>query len=363
MKFTYNEKELEIKRYPATTNRSLQPWAAADELMLTILAETSPEDKSIALLNDRFGFLATLLAESKPISVVGYKSQEKSLKMNLSKNDYEIDPKTRFSPLEKLPTVDIGLIKIPKSVDLFRLNLHQIHNSLSKNGVVLCGFMTRYFTPQLLEIAGEYFDVVEQSKAWKKARVLTLKGKKEAPETEFTNSLSFKEMEFKQYFGVFSSNNIDFATQYFIEQIKVNDNEKVVLDLACGNGVIAKSVLTNNTDIEIHLLDDSVLAIESAKLNLSQPNVHFHLQDTLEYFEDESVDLALSNPPFHFDHETNIEIALDLFKETHRCLTADGRFLMVASKHLNFKTHLDKIFTVCKIIAENEKFVVYECLK
>ncbi len=363
MKFTYNEKELDIKRYPATTNRSLQPWSAADELMLTLLKEVSPAGKSIALVNDRFGFLATTLAENKPISVVGYKSQEKSLKMNLSKNDLEIDPKIRFSPLEKLPSIDIGLIRAPKSLDLFRLNLNQIHSSLSKDGVVLCGFMTKYFTPQLLEIAGEYFEEIDQSKAWKKARVLTLKGKKEVPKTDFTNTLSFNEMEFKQYFGVFSANNIDFATQYFIEQIKLNDNEKVVLDLACGNGVIGKSALSKNPDIELHLLDDSVLAIESAKLNLNQPNVHFHLHDTLEYFEDESIDLALSNPPFHFDHETNIEISLELFKEVQRCLTSEGRFLMVASKHLNFKTHLDKIFTLCKIIAENEKFVVYECLK
>ena len=364
MKFTYNEREFDIKRYPATTNRSLQPWNAADELMLTQLEEHGYTDKKIALVNDRFGFLATSLDHAFPLSIVEYKSQEKSLKMNLSKNGLEIDPIFRFTPLDTLPGLDIGLIKIPKSLDLFRLNLHQLHFSLVEDGVIFCGFMTRYFTPQLLEIANEYFEVVEQSKAWKKARVLILKGKKEVAENDFINTLTFNESELKQYYGVFSSNNIDYATHYFIEQLSILPNEQVVLDLASGNGVIAHSILEKHELSEVHLHDDSFLAIESSKLNLSdRPNVHFHHQDTLEEFKDDYFDLIVSNPPFHFEYETNIEVAIELFKGANRCLKLDGRFLMVASKHLNFKTHLDKLFTVCKIIAENDKFVIYECQK
>ena len=72
-------------------------------------------------------------------------------------------------------------------------------------------------------------------------------------------------------------------------------------------------------------------------------------------------DLVVSNPPSHFEYETNIEIAITLFKEVARCLKPDGRFVIVASKHLNFKTHLERIFERCKISAENNKFIIYEC--
>jgi 16S rRNA G1207 methylase RsmC len=54
---------------------------------------------------------------------------------------------------------------------------------------------------------------------------------------------------------------------------------------------------------------------------------------------------------------------LGLFKEVKRCLKTGGRFQLVASQHLNFKTHLVKLFKEVNITAENDKFVIYECIK
>ncbi|MGB1284834.1 MAG: methyltransferase, partial [Polaribacter sp.] len=71
----------------------------------------------------------------------------------------------------------------------------------------------------------------------------------------------------------------------------------------------------------------------------------------------------VSNPPFHFEHENNIEVALNLFSEVQNCLKLGGRFVLVANKHLNYKTHLDKLFCKTEVLAENKKFVIYECLK
>ena len=72
--------------------------------------------------------------------------------------------------------------------------------------------------------------------------------------------------------------------------------------------------------------------------------------------------LIISNPPFHFEHETNIEVALDLFKEVKRCLKKGGSFQLVTSNHLNSKTHLHKLFHKVNIVVQNEKFVVYHCV-
>ena len=69
-----------------------------------------------------------------------------------------------------------------------------------------------------------------------------------------------------------------------------------------------------------------------------------YTNDSMELFKDDYFDLVISNPPFHFEHETNIEVAIRLFHDVKRCLKSEGRFELVASQHLNFKTHLIKIF-------------------
>ena len=78
---------------------------------------------------------------------------------------------------------------------------------------------------------------------------------------------------------------------------------------------------------------------------------------------DRYFDLVVSNPPFHFENETNIEVSIKLFQEVGRCLKEDGKFQLVASRHLNFNTHLIKIFADVYVIAEDEKFEIYECLQ
>ena len=57
------------------------------------------------------------------------------------------------------------------------------------------------------------------------------------------------------------------------------------------------------------------------------------------------------------------EVSLNLFKQVWKILKPRGRFQLVGNKHLNYKTHLEKIFPHVESIAENDKFVVYSCVK
>jgi 23S rRNA (guanine1835-N2)-methyltransferase len=362
MKYTYNDRDFDIKRYPSTTNRSLQPWNAADELILEYISDLSDEHESSVLINDRFGFLATTLFKLQPLSVVKHKSHQKAIERNYVSNSLVLKSRTIKTPFGSLPDTDLGVIKIPKSMEAFEFYLQLLHKSLRENGVIVCGFMTKYFTPQLLEISSKYFEEVEQSKAKKKARLLILKNKKEIEQQAVTIDIQFSDKVYKQYPGVFSSDHIDYATQFLLEHLSVKESENNILDLASGNGVIADNILSQQPNAEVHLVDDSFLAVESSKMNVNE-GAHFHWKDSMEDFDDGSLDLVVSNPPFHFEHETNIEVTISLFTQVQRCLKSSGRFVLVANKHLNYKTHLDKLFKTCSITAENDKFEIYECLK
>ncbi|MFK8005410.1 MAG: methyltransferase [Saprospiraceae bacterium] len=357
-----NKNKYSITRYPKTRNQSLQAWSAADEYLLTEFDVLNLEKPTIAIFNDRFGFLTCHLHQLSPTIILNYKSQEKAIFQNLESNDLKFSELSFISPLESLPEqLDVAILKIPKSMDLFKMQLFQISKSLDSNSIVLASFMTKYFSPQMLSIANDFFEEVDQSKAWKKSRVLILKNKKPFKDISILHSLEFQGLNYKQYFGVFSAKNIDYASQFFIQHFRLKESDQRVLDLASGNGVLSKAIQLQNLSCEIHLMDDSFLAIESSKLNLNAENVSFHFSDSMEIFEDDYFDLVISNPPFHFEHETNIEVAIRLFSEVKRCLKNGGRFELVASQHLNFKTHLIKIFKEVNVISENNKFSIYEC--
>lgn len=351
-----------IKRYPKTTNRSLLPWSKGDEFIVWFLKNNQLEQKVIAIYNDSFGYLASHLLTAKTEIRISKKSQEKAIQKNLDANDLIFEDRqfinvTSPSDLK----AEVVVLKVPKSLDLFELYLSQIAGSVDDNAVVVCSFMTKYFTKKMIELAEFYFEDVKQSKAWKKSRLIVLSKPKAIKKQPLMHEINSDFGVFKQYFGVFSAGHIDYATQFLIGHIKVPEGAERILDLASGNGVLAKVIQDKNPDLEIHLMDDSSLAIESSKLNITGNTVHFHLNNALTHFESDSLDYIVSNPPFHVDHEIDISLPLELFKQAARCLKKKGVFQLVFNNHLNYATHLNKLFKDVKVVNQNDKFTILNC--
>ncbi len=361
-------KEVKIQRFPVSSNRSLKAFSAADEYILELASDHLNPSSRIVILNDRFGYLSLRLRTYDPIIITHFKSQEDAIVRNYALNEFEIDIND-FKHLlnDKKDTADLILMKIPKAIDLFHLFLIEAHKLCKSDSIVFCGFMTRHFTKQMIEVANLYFDKVEQSLAKKKSRVLMLSSPKMREiQIEPINTISFlnhrnEALSFTQYFGVFSAKHIDYATQFLLQHLHVDSSVNRVLDLACGNGVIAHEVRAQSKEAEIHLLDDSYLAIESSKLNLTEGQNRFHYNYNLDHFESQYFDLVVCNPPFHFEHENTIEIALNLFEGVARILEEDGTFTLVSNLHLNYRIHLLKFFDHVDQLNQNSKFEILIC--
>ncbi len=351
-----------IKRYPKTTNRSLLPWSKGDEFTVWFLKNNQLVDKSISIYNDSFGYLSSHLLTSKTEIRISKKSQEKAIQTNLDANDLIFEDK-QFLNLNSTNDLnpEVVVLKVPKSLDLFEFYLSKINKSTDQNSVVICSFMTKYFTKKMIELAEVYFEDVKQTKAWKKSRLIVLSKPNKIEEKSLINEIKSDFGIFKQYYGVFSAVHIDYATQFLIQNISIPIGAECILDLASGNGVLAKVIQEKNPNLGIHLMDDSFLAVESSKLNISGENVHFHLNNELNHFESDSLDYIISNPPFHVDHEIDISLPLELFKQAARCLKKKGVFQLVFNNHLNYTTHLNKLFKDVKVTAENDKFTVLSC--
>ena len=358
-----------IQRYDLSEDKSLKPWSAADEYLLQSFTSTEKKVTGPALYNDRFGFLSCSLHSYNPTIIMTHKSQEKAITRNLKENILE--PLNFSNPLSPLKNkIDVALIKIPKSLGLFQLFLEHITNNSSDNITVICSFMTRYFNSNLLKIAAEYFDGVEQSRAIKKARLMILTKKKAAVNKAFREkvitSLMYNKQTYQQYLGVFSGEHIDYATQFFLKHIEVKPTDKRILDLASGNGIIGNEIHKKFPEAQIDLMDDSLLAVASAKLNVKEvqgESIHHHTNNELSIFESNTFDLIVTNPPFHFEYEINMSVPLELFNESIRCLKKGGNLQIVANKILDYKRHLSAWFSSVQIIAEDKKFIIYQCFK
>jgi 23S rRNA (guanine1835-N2)-methyltransferase len=353
---------LNIKRYDLSDDKSLKASSAADELILKSYTELNSIDKPLAIYNDRFGYLRCHLNHLNPTSIFTNKSQLNSIESNCNSNRLVFN--NCSDPLTSLENkIDLAVLRMPKSLALFELYLQHISKNSTPRVQVIVGYMTKYFSPKMIEIAEKYFSTVEQSRAVKKARVATLSGKRMLEKAEMIDFLAYNNRTYRQYWGVFSAKHIDYATQYFLKHIKTTPKDLHILDLASGNGVIANELLKILPNSTFHLIDDSFLAVESAKLNVAGENVHHYFENNLSTFTDHAFDLIVSNPPFHFEHEINIQIPIQLFKECYRCLKPGGNLQMVANNHLNYSSQLKKIFPTVETVAQNESFVVIRCQK
>ncbi len=362
MKFTWGGRAYDFRRYPATSNKSLQPLSAADELLLEAAAEDPA--RTVTIQHDRFGVLACCLHERELRFVTTFASQEKALNRNWKANGIDAPLPATCDVLATPPPSELVLTRLPKSLELMDVYLAQVtQTGATPPDRMAIGFMTRHFSPRLLEIAGKYAENVEQSKARKKARTLHLSGWKTTAAAPPIGEVKHGQHELRHHAGVFSSGRIDPATRFLLEELRVWPHELRLLDLACGNGIIGLELLRRQPTALLIATDDFSPAAASARLNFPAWQTTVLWQDDLAGIHADSIHLAACNPPFHFEYETNIEVSIGLFRETARVLRSGGRFVLVANRHLNYATHLERIFPQVKTLKEQGKFVIYECRK
>ncbi|NOQ70633.1 MAG: methyltransferase [Crocinitomix sp.] len=354
-------KVLKLKRIPATDHPSLRAWNAADELMVD---EMPTKEKTLGIYNDGFGYISCQLANQNPIIITDLKSQEVAIKTNATANQIELDATHFFLLKDELPKqLGIAYLKIPKSLALFETYLQHIHANLLDDGKVICGFMTKYFNKNWLATAGKYFENVEQSKAKKKARLIILSGKKEVTPSNNIESFEYEHFNLEQHKGIFSAGKVDKATNYLLQNLKVPENHALVLDMACGNGIIGKWILDKTEVDEMHFLDDSNLALESAKLNVTDKKAQFHHNYELNHFEENSLDWVITNPPFHFENTIDISIPIKLCRAAKLRLKPGGVLTIVANSNVGYEAFLKSHFTKIEIQESNHQFKIYNCIK
>ncbi len=165
--------------------------------------------------------------------------------------------------------------------------------------------------------------------------------------------------------NVFSSDSLDIGARLLLDNIPQDSKYTDIIDLGCGNGVIGLKAAQLNPHANVTCVDESYMAVASceanAKLNLGTPEqLTATVTNCLDDVQHNSADLILCNPPFHQQAAITDHIAWQMFCDSKQVLRAKGQLIVIGNRHLGYDEKLRRLFGNVSVIAQNNKFVVYQ---
>ena len=376
---TLFERSLQLVRYPEHLQHpSWQAWDAADEYIIEYLQQ-HPElnqAKGLRIYNDDFGALTCWFAEQRPTWISDSYVALRSCQTNLAGNKIDAAQINFCTSLDKITSpTELVLLKIPKTTALLEQQLIDLQDSVGPNTLIIAGAKANAIQKSTLALFEKYLGVTTTSLAKKKARLIfcqpsgTLKHQSPYPTHWFSDNPKF---DLSNHANVFSRQQLDIGARFMLQHLP-KANDKTVIDLGCGNGVLGLSILTKYPDAKVIFVDESYMAVASAKENV-QANLpdaisrcEFLVSNCLDEFiqqaEQKTVDIVLCNPPFHQQNTITDHIALQMFSDAKKALVNGGVLIVVGNRHLDYPLKLKRMFRSVSATANNQKFSIFTALK
>ncbi len=381
--------DFNLKRIP-DKDKNLLAWNAADKYLLKYLfslqeAGTIDLHKAkILILNDTFGALSVPLSQFSCDSYSDSFVSQEAIKKNSIYGTATLDNINLLKSTEALSShYDIVLFKEVKNQSFLQDEMRKVAQHLKPDALVIGTFMAKNLQHNSIKILNKSIGDTQASLAWKKARLVFVQPKQlNTPKFEPTqvSSYSLEVTDEKIYSlpNVFSKNKLDLGTRLFLQHLpqpleasekNIENNYKSIIDLGCGNGVLALKMAQRYPDATLSCVDESYMALASAKMTLEanlsveHRDIHYVEANVLSGFSENSTDLIVCNPPFHQQLVVSDSVAWQMLQQSKKVLTKGGELWLVGNRHLDYHLKLQKIFGNYKLIANNNKFVILKAFK
>ncbi len=362
-----------LRRIPHRKKEVLRAWDAADILLLDRLASHKVDlSKGVFILNDTFAALSVSLHSFNPVNCSDSWISHQALRENLNFNGLH---DAHFQTMDSLhvpkTTLSVVLVKVPKSMAFFEYQLLRLKPFLDESTVFMVAGMVKYLPRKVWSLLESIVGVTKTSLAVKKAKVIEVGIRldivlKENP-YPLLWPLENTSFTLLNHANVFAREHLDLGTRFFLNNLPETIGKKKIIDLACGNGVIGLMLAAKNTQCEVLFIDESYMAIASARENMrqldGQERFGFHCGDGLSKVKKQSADMIVCNPPFHQHHANAETMALTMFAQASRVLNKDGELWIVGNRHLAYHAKLATWFLDVVLVAANKSFVVLKATR
>jgi 16S rRNA (guanine1207-N2)-methyltransferase/23S rRNA (guanine1835-N2)-methyltransferase len=379
---TLFDRNLQLVRYPQDLQHpSWQAWDAADEYLIEYVEQhfQDLQSHSISIYNDDFGALACWFADTKPLWVSDSYVAKQSCLINLQQNELPTESVTFYDSVTSVDTpADLVLLKIPKTTALLEQQLIDLQARVTPSTTVIAAGKATLIQKSTLALFEKYLGSTTTSLARKKARLIFCQPtgcKSHAspyPTIWFTDKHRF---EISNLANVFARQQLDIGARFMLEHLSklANMDNKTVIDLGCGNGVLGLHILNQNKKTQVVFVDESYMAVASAKQNVlanlpeKESGSEFIVNNCLDDFTEKSkfseVDIVLCNPPFHQQNAITDHIAWQMFKDAKSVLKKGGQLFVVGNRHLDYPNKLKRLFGSATTVTTNQKFSILSVTK
>ncbi|MFY9180464.1 MAG: class I SAM-dependent methyltransferase [Venatoribacter sp.] len=346
--------QLQLECWPSVPEHIARAWDSADELLLSAYQK----DKTTLLLNDRYGALLCAIPSAHvwADSAMAMASSQRNLARNQLTATGEF-----FLQEEQIPnSITQVLIKVPKQFELLQFWLAALQQRLPSHTQYHLAGMVKHWPVSWLNWLEQHGQDYQQSLISKKARRVTFTLAKAPPAPKNWLGYSYQGVQFEALPGVFSRDKLDIGSRVLLSQpLQLTGS---LCDLGCGNGLLGISLAKRHALTEVHLTDDSFLALRSAQKNAQAAgvNAQFYHANSLDALT-KPVDWIVCNPPFHDGHKELTQIAQTMFEQSASKLNKNGKLLVIANRHLPYLPMLRRLFKQVDSIGEDKKFSLYLC--
>jgi len=162
--------------------------------------------------------------------------------------------------------------------------------------------------------------------------------------------------------GVFSEDGIDPGSALLAETLPAKLGPRVA-DLGAGWGFLASAVLERAGVERVDLIEAEALALDCARINVTDPRARFHWADAMTHVPATAYDTVVTNPPFHTGRAAEPGLGRAFIVAAAGMLAPSGTLWLVANRHLPYEAALKERFVSVEEAAGTAAFKVFRATR
>ncbi len=268
---------------------------------------------------------------------------------------------------------DLVLWRLPQSLSAVEDYAEYLAGLLTPSARIVAGGRTKHMAVSFNAALARQFGSVTASRGRQKSRVLHVTDAHPAPRRwPMRRYLPEVGVTAIAHGNVFNTNRLDDGTHLLLRTLArsagdlVTDGRLtrgVALDLGCGSGIIAAWLAQRGWATTG--VDTSLSALASTRLTARANGVRVGVRraDMLAGTRSGSIDLLVTNPPFHIRAAKDSRPTLGMIADAGRVLRPGGELWMVFNSHLPYLPELRRHVGNTTVEAQDRHYVVARALK